>query len=270
MGDDAKDKLLAKVYDDATPLVQLAKLPFRYFWTKLAAVHLRLREKEQIIAAAERLVDARAASIPEEKLVEPDPRVAHRLLAEYIVASEPEHHSLREMFERLLATAMHADTRDEAHPSFVEAIRLMTPLDARVMSAAAKLEDEESGVAVRLESCASEGGIVRSYRVLDHHWAAEPDLSEPGVMASTDMLVGLGLIRVTFEHVLDAEPRYQALLKRLEPIIEGHMINVRAEGRALRITRGGVELTRRGEAFSKACVRVPTDPPGETKTDART
>jgi hypothetical protein len=66
--------------------------------------------------------------VPPEKLVEPAANVAGPLLLAYpFVQNDP---PLREMFERLLATAMNVDTRHDVHPSFVEIVRQLTKDEA--------------------------------------------------------------------------------------------------------------------------------------------
>jgi hypothetical protein len=69
--------------------------------------------------------------VPPEKIVEPNPRVA-------VPAAQALTYSLgdelvREMFANLMAADMSADSKAGAHPAFVELIKEMTPLDARIL-----------------------------------------------------------------------------------------------------------------------------------------
>ena len=69
--------------------------------------------------------------VPEEKIVSPEPYVAVPALQAISYCMDSE--ELREMFANLLATAMNADTKDDAHPAFVEIIKQLSPLDAKIL-----------------------------------------------------------------------------------------------------------------------------------------
>lgn len=75
-------------------------------------------------------LETRLNSIPKDKIVEPDLMVAGPVLEslKYIYDKE----ELRNMYLNLLVSSMNKDTKDKAHPSYVEIIRQLTPLDAKV------------------------------------------------------------------------------------------------------------------------------------------
>lgn len=71
-------------------------------------------------------------SIPPEKVVEPQLSIIGPTLevAKYYVESE----ELSEMFSNLIASSMNIDKLDEVHPSYVDIIKQLSPLDANNIS----------------------------------------------------------------------------------------------------------------------------------------
>lgn len=75
-------------------------------------------------------LEDRLNSLPDDKIVEPDLMVAGPTLESLKYTYDKE--ELRNMYLNLLVSSMNKDTKDKAHPSYVEIIRQLTPLDAKV------------------------------------------------------------------------------------------------------------------------------------------
>ena len=75
-------------------------------------------------------LEQKLSSIPEEKLVEPDLMIAGPALEALKYTYDKE--ELKNMYLNLLTSSMNKDIKDKAHPSYVEIIRQLTPLDAKV------------------------------------------------------------------------------------------------------------------------------------------
>lgn len=93
-------------------------------------------EKAQIykvhrIEEYKRSLEEKVSAIPVEKLVEPPLNVVGPALeaAKYYIEDE----ILRDMFAQLIASSMNSDTANLAHPSFVEIIKQLSPLDANLL-----------------------------------------------------------------------------------------------------------------------------------------
>lgn len=69
-------------------------------------------------------------NVPPEKIVEPEPYVAVPVLPAILYSYDS--NELRSMYAHLLAKAMHVDYKNEVHPSFVEIIKQLSPLDCLV------------------------------------------------------------------------------------------------------------------------------------------
>lgn len=75
-------------------------------------------------------LETRLNFLPDDKIVEPDLMVAGPALESLKYTYDKE--ELRNMYLNLLVSSMNKDTKDKAHPSYVEIIRQLTPLDAKV------------------------------------------------------------------------------------------------------------------------------------------
>jgi hypothetical protein len=77
-------------------------------------------------------VSERLRDVPDDKIIEPNPRIAVPATQSLLYSMGDE--LIREMFANLLAADMNADTKGQTHPAFVEMIREMTTADAKVLT----------------------------------------------------------------------------------------------------------------------------------------
>lgn len=97
----------------------------------LAPLRKWIARAEYSVQATEGLLAHKLKDIDEGKIVSPDPYVAVPALQ--AISYSMDNEQLRELYANLLAKAMNIDTKDKVHPSFVEIIKQMSPLDARVL-----------------------------------------------------------------------------------------------------------------------------------------
>jgi len=86
---------------------------------------------EQIEMIVEDGVKKKFEKIPEERRKSPEPEIAVPLLQALTYTAQNE--TLREMYINLLANSMDRDKEKVVHPSFVEIIKQMNTLDAKVL-----------------------------------------------------------------------------------------------------------------------------------------
>jgi len=111
-------------------------------------------------------------NVPAEKLVAPEPYVAIPALE--AVSYSMDREELRDLYANLLAKSMYEDTKDHVHPMFVEIIKQMSPLDARIFKTIMEREEnplidliyerEDSGFTV-IESNVSDIDIAPAHLV---------------------------------------------------------------------------------------------------------
>ena len=134
----AAEAVLGKVpvYDDAVqPLAKQVGKTGEVLGRSINAALIPLRV---VVWSLEKIEDwlvpkleEKLAAVRPEDIETPNPHVAGPLIeALRFTDQDPD---LREMFANLLATAMNKQTANDAHPSFVEAIKQMTSDEAKIM-----------------------------------------------------------------------------------------------------------------------------------------
>ena len=91
---------------------------------------------EQIEKVVEEGVKKRFEKVPEERQKSPDPEIAVPLIQALTYTAQNE--TLREMYINLLANSMDTEKEKFVHPSFVEIIKQMNSLDAKVFDKLSK------------------------------------------------------------------------------------------------------------------------------------
>ena len=118
-------KQLAQAAETVTTLVNVVLLP-------IAAVNYGYRKaKDYFHNEFEADLENFTNRIPPDRLEEPKASIAAPILQG--LAFSHEESELKEMYLRLLATAMDEESSWRAHPAYVEIIRQLTPIEARAL-----------------------------------------------------------------------------------------------------------------------------------------
>ncbi|MGQ7944447.1 DUF4393 domain-containing protein [Flavobacterium sp. WC2509] len=130
--------LTTEVYKDtASPALQeVGSVAGRTVKALLSPLRGMLWGWERIEGYVEESVKKRLDKIPEDKRKSPEPEIAVPLLQALTYTAHNE--TLREMYINLLANSMNADKENIVHPSFVELIKQMNSLDAKVFDELSK------------------------------------------------------------------------------------------------------------------------------------
>lgn len=125
-------KLLPEVYKDlAKPAVQeVGKVAGGTAKALLSPIRAMLWCWERVEKIVIEGVDKRLKNIPKENQKSPDPEISVPLLQALSYTAQNE--TLREMYLNLLANSMDSSKEKDIHPSFVELIKQMNCLDAKV------------------------------------------------------------------------------------------------------------------------------------------
>lgn len=83
-------------------------------------------------------VEELTKEIPPEKLVDPDPRIIGPIIIDIGLSIDED--EIKEMYAKLAAADINADTKSSAHPSFVEIIKQMSVNDTKVLEAMVRNE----------------------------------------------------------------------------------------------------------------------------------
>lgn len=95
--------------------------------------------KEYAVDETKKLLAQKLENVNPDKIVEPEPYVA--VPAIQALSYSMNNKELRDLYATLLAKAMNSDTKDLVHPSFVEVIKQMSPIDAAIFKIITESDD---------------------------------------------------------------------------------------------------------------------------------
>ena len=128
-------KTAPTLYEDALqPTIQevgkfVARIP-RAINAAFSGLDKWILNKEYAIDETKKLLEKKLENIDPDKIVEPEAYVAVPAIQAISYSMNSE--ELRNLYANLLAKAMNSDTKDMVHPSFVEIIKQMSPVDSIV------------------------------------------------------------------------------------------------------------------------------------------
>jgi len=193
--------------------------------------------------------------VPPEKIVEPPPNVAGPLMlaAGFTSAGQNE---LRNLYAQLLATAMHADKQDDAHPAFVEMLRQLTPREAVLL----KLLAVGRTHAAILAGVNQHGKITTSGGLTLTAFPDQSELSAEQHTVGLGNLERLGLIETDFDVQLTDASRYELL--KTGRAVRSWDASARHQGIEPAYSEGVLRVTPLGQKFIKACLDIEVGPMG--------
>lgn len=110
--------------------VIISKLP-KAINAALIGVDCWVEEKKYKLDETKKLLEHKLQNVDPEKIVPPEQYVAIPALQSMSYSMDSE--ELRNLYTNLLSKAMNIDTKDSVHPAFIEIIKQLSPLDARLL-----------------------------------------------------------------------------------------------------------------------------------------
>lgn len=219
----------------------------------LAPVSALVWGYDQIREFVATTVAMKLISTPAERIQTPEPHIVGPALEALRYTGHQE--ALRELYANLLATSLDAETASQAHPSFVDMIKSMSPDEARILRLFA-IRDSWPIIEVRVAHKDSNGYqiLFRSFSFIGREAACGlPQLTATYL----DNLARLGLVEspgaggIGRQHLVAAD-----LYEPLEQCgdIASLRTEVEAAGGRLEFERGFVRITDLGRLFCRACV----------------
>lgn len=211
--------------------VKKANLTFRY---KLESFEDDLKEKIK--------------HIPPENLQIPPTMIAGPTLEALRYTYDEK--ELREMYENLLASAMDTRTANEALPSFVDAIRQMSPLDALVL---------QKFVELYQLACAGITFVINNAnqvysKAMPLYFVAElADMSDPFIVSTSIT----NLLRLGFLNIIDGTIRgYDYESFKVHPYVQSRsdLFNGFGKPFKIEIDKKVITLNDYGKSFAKVCL----------------
>ena len=212
------------------------------------------QEKQRLLLAQfHKEIEDRIKTIPEEKRIIPDSRIATDAMEKAKSALEVD--DIRRMYANLIANSANSDVASQIHPSFSTIISQLSSLDAQNLEIIDML-----GVCpiARFEIHNKKG---QGFRIMHPDvFLSNPDQQDTSVQAvSLNTLARLQLIYLDYSLSLAGEQIYSDIEAYFTQYIGETNISEPIWG----ITKGATELTFLGHAFLAVC-RSPYDSPSET------
>ena len=136
-----------------------------------------------------KLLTEKLNKVDPDKIVEPEPYVAIPAIQAISYAMNSD--ELRNLYANLLAKSMISDTKDTVHPSFVEIIKQMSPIDAHIFQII--MSSQLRPIIDLKKELPGSGSLL-----IQSHCSWISDFSIKQCAASIDNLLRLGLIEIPY------------------------------------------------------------------------
>ncbi|EGG35241.1 DUF4393 domain-containing protein [Paenibacillus sp. HGF5] len=209
-------------------------------------------KKEYEIKLFKEDIEKELNKIPSEDIVEPRLNIVAPALeaAKYYI----EDVEIRSMFAKLIAASMNKNKKSGAHPSYVEIIKQMSPLDAATLSFLFSNRNNIGCGSLVLNAFDGQGGHIP----IIHNFFPFQDINKQNYLdysASVDNLVRLGLIFIDNNRAFNNNFFYHALENHPLVLEMRRMFSEQPSGNAtsLSIRRTAWEITQFGQNFCICC-----------------
>ncbi len=212
----------------------------------LAPLRIWIAQKEYNVAETTKLLEKKLENVSEEKIVTPDAYVA--VPAFQAIAYSMSNEELRELYANLLSKAMCIDTKEKVHPSFVEIIKQLSPLDAFVFKTIMQ-QSFTPAVDLILEN------KERDFQTLKRSVTAIDMKKVDLVCVSIENLQRQGLISIPNGEYLSNDEAYNLILNSEYFLGEKKKYQTVDNGFEFTYKKKMVNKTNLGELFFDVCVK---------------
>lgn len=232
---------------------QLLGLVPRAINTALKNVYAWLEKEDLNTEDMNKILESKLQSIDPEKIVQPEPHVAVPAIQAMSYCMECE--ELREMHASLLAASLNRDEKDKVHPGFIEIIKNMSPLDARLFR---ELSENETNPVMEIRW---EKGEAYSIILTHYYMMKETDATYESVSISLENLKRLGLINISYTEQYTDPSAYDALtqnpdyLKAKKEYEEKEPYLPEQDRRVITPVCGSIAVTPLGTLFKEICYK---------------
>jgi hypothetical protein len=215
------------------------------FYLAFSPIEKARIKKEYEIKKFKEEIESEINKIPVEQIIEPPLNVVGPALeaSKYYI----EHEDIRSMFSKLIASSMNESESKKVHTSFVEIIKQLSPLDAKVFKFL-NLNEHIGAGRLRLNYKSKQGGVD----ILTFFFPF-PEMNKSNFKlysASINNLIRLGLINVDFGSSYVDKERYEIL--KTHNLFKSSKVD--DEERVLHIEEFVWNITDFGSNFSQCCL----------------
>lgn len=246
----AKQEIVKTLYNDllkptTTTLGKIIALPFQAIDAALTPLKQWINNKNNNFEKTRQLLAEKLKNTDSSKIVEPEAYVAVPAMQQLSYSFNSE--DLREMYANLLASAMIEDTKWSVHPSFVEIIKQLSPLDAKALN---QLSTDYVPIVTILKEDKNKKirhDIINDYCIDIAHIYPNPYFQS----SSLQNLQRLGLINVTYEKLARPANKYNKYYK--DEFYKEILNQYKNSKEEIIILKGSIEFTYFGLDFLTIC-----------------
>lgn len=206
-------------------------------------------EREYNFKETEKLLAQKLENVSPEKIVTPKTYVAVPAIQAISYSMDSE--DLRNLYANLLAKSMISDIQDSVHPSFVEIIKQMSPMDAKIFDLIFKSTVRPL---INLQRMLTSGGI----QPIQYHCSWIKTFSIKQVATSIDSLIRLGLIEIPYVESYTTKSVYDKVKHNpLFKVLEQQSLSILQENEILNYEERYIKTTDLSTLFYNICVLNP-------------
>lgn len=214
-----------------------------------ANVDIWVLQRENAVKEVQKLLELKLDHTAQEKIVDPEPYVA--LPAIQAISYSMGNEELRNLYANLLAKAMIDDTKESVHPSFVEIIKQMSPIDALVFKI---IVESDLRPVIDLNRNMPSGGTQN----IQNHCTWIKEFSIKQCATAIDNLLRLGLIEIPFGNYYTQQEAYNSIKENpLFQILEQESVKTFNNGETLDYEKNYIKLSDFSMLFYNICVVNP-------------
>jgi abortive infection alpha-like protein len=242
-----------KLYDDALqPAMQetgklLARIPHAIN-AALSVCDQWILNREYNVDATKKLLAQKLKDVPVEKIISPEPYVAVPALQ--AISYSMNNEELRNLYANLLSKAMNIDTKESVHPCFVDIIKQMSPLDAKVIQSIMSREVAPI-IHINIKVNKSGGNIPLVNNISWMNFAPYKMIS-----VSINNLYRLGLIDLPSEISYSTKSNYDCIKNNPQflSLVETNKLQIDNEKHSIELKEAVINQTDLGILFNQICI----------------
>lgn len=210
-------------------------------------------EREYKFSEIEKLLYHKLENVEPEKIVTPETYVA--IPAIQAISYSMDSAELRNLYANLLAKAMNIDTKETVHPSFVDIIKSMSPLDSLVFKYIMEHRSSSEIGYLQIQSREVESYAVK---IIANYVTAIPFANYIDVECSINSLLRNLLIVIDDDFAYTDEAIYQEIEHtpsyiNIKNSFEPQIAKLKPPA-IFNVKKGSIKSTRLGKLFYKICV----------------
>ena len=245
-------KTAPTLYEDALqPTIQevgkfAARIP-RAINAAFSGLDKWILNKEYAINETKKLLEKKLENVDPNKIVEPETYVAVPAIQAISYSMNSE--ELRNLYANLLAKAMNSDTKDLVHPSFVEIIKQMSPIDALIFS---KIITSNIRPLISIKINTTNGGE----RIFAENCSWITNVSLERCRTSIDNLTRLGLIEIPFGESYTEKRNYDYI--KSNPLFnhaKTECMNYLLDGESISYNEKYIKINEFSKLFYNVCIK---------------